>query len=88
MFLVYVLRSRTSSRFYTGHTSDLTRRLSEHKEGVSFSTRRGGPWELVYQEECATRADAMRRERYLKTGKGREHLQRLLAGLRAQSSTG
>ncbi len=80
MFWVYVLRSRTSGDFYTGSTSDLTRRLSEHKEGISFYTGSGGPWEPVHDEEFATRADAMRREKYLKTGKGREELQRLLAG--------
>jgi hypothetical protein len=32
----------------------------------------------VYQEELATVREALQRERYLKTGKGREELKRLL----------
>jgi hypothetical protein len=33
----------------------------------------------VHQEEYATLADALVRERFLKTGKGRDELKRLLA---------
>jgi putative endonuclease len=57
MFHVYVLRSKTTGRLYTGSTSDLSRRTSEHHSGLSFSTKRGGPWELVYQQAFATCAE-------------------------------
>ncbi len=88
MFYVYVLRSQTTGRLYTGSTWDLHRRLNEHAQGLSFSTRRGGPWELVHQEQFPTRGEAMSRERYLKTGKGREELQVLLQKVSASSSLG
>jgi putative endonuclease len=79
MFVVYVLRSIKTGRFYIGLTSDLERRLREHNEGLSRSTKHGRPWELVHREDFPTLAEAVRRERYLKTGRGREELQRLLA---------
>jgi len=79
MFYAYVLRSLTAGRLYKGSTADLQRRLQQHSEGTSFFTRSGGPWELVHSEEFATRAEAMRRERFFKTGKGREELTGILA---------
>jgi predicted GIY-YIG superfamily endonuclease len=36
----------------------------------------GIPWSLIYMEEFATRSEAVRRERYFKTGRGREELER------------
>jgi putative endonuclease len=78
MFSVYVLRSVMTGRFYTGYTSDLSHRIEQHNHGITKSTKHEGPWELVHQEHFATRSEAMRRERYLKTGKGREELKRLL----------
>ncbi len=88
MFGVYILRSKTTGRFYTGSTANLTRRLEEHNSGLSSSTKHGGPWELLHHEEYPTRADAMRRERELKTGKGRDELARLFPRQGARSSDG
>ncbi len=79
MFTVYVLRSKSTGRFYTGSTSDLGRRLDEHNAEVSASTKHRGPWELIYREDYATRPEAVRRERELKSGKGRDELQRMFA---------
>jgi putative endonuclease len=79
MYSVYVLRSKTTGRFYTGSTSELARRVEEHNADVTRSTKHRGPWELVHEETFPTRSEAMRRERELKTGKGREELKRLLA---------
>jgi len=62
-----------------GHTSDLTQRLGQHNHEITKSTKNRGPWELIYKEKFATKADAMRRERFLKTGQGREELARLVS---------
>ncbi len=78
MFFVYVLRSKTSGRLYIGYTSDLTQRLGQHNHGVTKSTKNRGPWELVPREGFATRGEGMRRERFLKSGQGREELKKLL----------
>jgi putative endonuclease len=88
MFTTYVLRSKTSRRLYTGSTSDLERRLEQHNTDVSSSTKNRGPWQLVHQEDFPTLAEAVRRERYLKTGKGREELKRILKASLAPSPTG
>ena len=77
-YTVYVLRSRTTERLYTGQTSDLERRLSEHNSPAhnvrKFTSRNEGPCELLRSEPYGTRAEAMRRERFLKSGQGRAWL--------------
>ncbi len=48
MIYVYILQSRKSGRYYTGHTEDIEKRLKQHNSGENTSTRRGIPWEMVY----------------------------------------
>ena len=79
MFFVYVLRSRVTGRLYTGSTSDLKTRFAQHNSDQSFSTKHRGPWDLLHSEEFGTLAEAIRRERFLKTGKGRDELKKILA---------
>jgi len=75
-FWVYIIKSETTNKIYIGHTSDLERRLREHnnrKVGKRRYTRKQqGPWHLIHFEEMESRSDAMRREKFLKSGKGRE----------------
>ena len=80
MWYVYVLRSLSNARFYTGSTNDLERRIAEHARGKSRYTRHAGPFELIHTEEYPTRLEARRRERFLKSGDGREQLAELLIG--------
>ena len=79
MFYVYVLVSEKTGRLYIGSTEDIDRRLTEHNTGYSKSTRHGVPWRLVHVESFQTRTEAVRRERYYKTGKGRDELAAHLA---------
>ncbi len=78
VFTVYVLRG-TAGRLYVGQTADLKRRLVEHERGMGRWTKARGPWELVLQEIYPSRAEAMRRERVLKSGQGREWLRTYLS---------
>jgi putative endonuclease len=80
MFHTYVLRNESTGHFYIGSTSDLGRRIDEHRADLATATRNRGPWHLVHSEEYATRSLAVRRERYFKTGKGRQELADLLEG--------
>jgi putative endonuclease len=48
MFYVYLLHSIADNGFYIGYSTDLKRRLSEHKHGASIATRHRGPWKLIY----------------------------------------
>ncbi|MBX2992724.1 MAG: GIY-YIG nuclease family protein [Bacteroidetes bacterium] len=80
MFYVYVLRSLRDGKHYTGSTVNITKRLGEHNAGKTESTRRRRPFVLVYHEEYLTREEAERRERFLKSGKGRQELKEILNG--------
>jgi putative endonuclease len=52
---------------YTGITTNLERRLAEHAAGKGAKYTRGrGPFQLVYSETCAGRAEATRREAAIK----------------------
>ena len=77
---IYVLENEVGRRYvgYTGRDPEL--RLCEHNEGLNRWTRGRGPWRLVYAEEHQRKSEAVRRERYLKTGVGREERDRLVAG--------
>ncbi len=74
MFTVYVLRSKSKQSIYIGHTNDLGKRLRQHNSGYSRATAQCTNWIVVCKEEFPTRSLAMRRERYLKSGDGRNVL--------------
>jgi predicted GIY-YIG superfamily endonuclease len=63
-------------RFYTGLSDDPKRRLSEHNEGRSWSTRRFRPWQLVATIRFENPDTAERFEKYLKSGSGRAFAKR------------
>ena len=73
-FYVYVLESLKDGERYIGCTSNLKKRLEEHKKGLSFSTKFRLPFKLIYFEGCLNQEDAKRREDYLKTTQGRRFL--------------
>ena len=74
MFYVYLLHSERDAGLYIGFSTDLRRRLNEHKNGAAQATNFRGPWNLIYYEAYAEEADALGRERYLKSGGGRKFL--------------
>jgi len=73
-YFVYALYSVKLNKIYISQTSDMGRRLKEHISGYSYFTSRSDDWELFYQEEYTLRSEAMRRERQLKTSRGRAFL--------------
>ena len=88
MFYTNILRSRVTGHYYTGSTSNLQARFQQHNSDVSVSTKNRGPWDLVHHEEFATLAEAVRQERYFKTGRGREELKKLIEVDQSRSSAG
>ena len=76
---VYALYSATYDKIYVGETSDLEDRFKSHNElatkGWTVSFRR---WLILYKEECKDRSEARKREKQLKSGRGREFLRSLL----------
>ena len=79
MCYTYVLRSERDGRFYTGATHDLRARMRLHNDGKVVATVRRRPLALIYYEACVDVNDAFRRERFLKSGKGKRFLRRRFA---------
>jgi putative endonuclease len=78
MFYTYVLLSENDKDFYIGFTKDLKARLGQHQKGLVFSTVYRRPLKLIYYEACLNKNDAIKREKYFKTGFGRRFLRNRL----------
>jgi len=66
-FCVYMLASRTNGTLYVGVTSDLVKRVWEHREGVVAGfTRQHGVKRLVWYEQHASAEGAILREKQIK----------------------
>lgn len=73
-YYVYILKSLHDGRRYIGFTGNLSRRLFEHNVGKVKSTKKRRPLILIYVEEFFSKSEAESREKFFKTGKGREYL--------------
>ena len=79
MFTVYVLYSEKFDKIYIGFTSDIEERLKAHNELATKGwTIKFRPWKLIHSELFETKANAMSREKELKTAKGREWIWQLI----------
>jgi len=77
-YYVYILKSLKDEKFYTGYTSDLRTRFTEHQKGAVTSTKSRAPFQLIFYEAYRNKYDALRREKYLKTSKGKSTLRHML----------
>ena len=78
MVYVYAIKSLTHKYIYVGLTNNVSRRIAEHNNGENRSTKSYVPFELILEEIFETRLDARKRERYLKSGIGKEFLYTLI----------
>lgn len=63
---IYIIRCK-DSRFYTGITKDLKRRIAQHNSGKGCRFTRGrAPVRLMYYEELRNRSLALKREAAIK----------------------
>lgn len=77
-FTVYVLYSQQFNKHYVGFTSDLQSRLLSHNSlATSGFTVRYRPWTLIYTEVFETKAEAMQKEKWFKSGVGRAFIKSL-----------
>ncbi len=70
---VYILKN-PEGKIYIGQTGNLEKRVREHNETGKGYTSKYRPWKLVYSEEVSSRSLAMEREKYYKSGVGRDWL--------------
>ncbi|MBL7723535.1 MAG: GIY-YIG nuclease family protein [Chitinophagaceae bacterium] len=78
MIVVYAISSVERNYIYVGMTDNLERRLAEHNTGENRSTKAYRPFMLIYQEASIDRTTARKREKYLKSGDGKEILKSLI----------
>ena len=78
-FFVYIIQSKKDFSLYVGQTNDLDARLSKHNDGFSKYTSSKIPWRLVYFEMFATRKEAIKREKEIKSKKSRKYLEVLIS---------
>jgi putative endonuclease len=78
MYFVYILRSVKDKNLYIGFTFDVEKRLREHNKGEVTSTKARRPFELVYKETFENKEEANKREKFLKSGYGREFVKSVL----------
>ena len=74
MFYVYALSSLKHNYIYVGLTQNLDNRIKRHNAGREKTTKFYKPFELIYSEVCNTRVEARVREKYWKSGIGKEKL--------------
>ena len=73
MYMVYALQF-DNGRLYIGMTNDLKRRIHEHRKGKTRSTKGKRIVRVLAIEECTDSLEAREREKYWKSGQGRERL--------------
>jgi putative endonuclease len=76
-YFVYALQSETDGGLYVGMSSDVHRRLQQHNSGQTRSTKARLPFRLFHVEEFDDRLTAREREKYFKSGSGRDLLRTL-----------
>ena len=79
IMFVYVLRSEKDKSFYIGSTKNVEQRLNSHNSGESLSTKSKRPWVLARVEEYDSGSLALKREKFLKSAKGRRILRNLIS---------
>lgn len=85
LFYTYVLQCDNGS-YYKGFTNDLERRYQQHLNGQGANyTAKNKPIKIAYYETFDTEKEAAAREKYFKSGSGREWLQSKIQSLEGGS---
>jgi putative endonuclease len=87
MFYVYVIQNELSNKIYIGYTSDIEKRLDQHNDQHfilfgknAFTKINKGNWVLVYKEAFETKVEALKREKALKSSRGRTFIHKQILG--------
>ncbi|MEL6303924.1 MAG: GIY-YIG nuclease family protein [Bacteroidota bacterium] len=72
-YLVYVLFSQKHQKMYCGMTSHLIARFKSHnKLATKGWTMKFRPWKVIHVEVFHSKSEALKREKFLKSGQGRK----------------
>ncbi len=70
-FVVYILYAEKYNKYYVGYTSHLIERMKSHNFLGHGFTKRYRPWVVIHVEFFTSKTEALQREKFLKSGKGR-----------------
>ncbi|MBN2414532.1 GIY-YIG nuclease family protein [bacterium] len=77
---MYILYSHKTDRYYIGFSLNVQQRLHYHNLGRKGWTKRGIPWDLVFEHPCRDKVHAMQVERMIKKQKSRHFIEDLISG--------
>ncbi|HBL52404.1 MAG: Excinuclease ABC C subunit domain protein [Candidatus Magasanikbacteria bacterium GW2011_GWA2_42_32] len=75
---VYILKNENTGRYYIGSTVNLVRRLKQHENGSTRTTKVLNTKTLFYQEKFDNIIDARLREKILKSYKSKKYIEWLI----------
>ena len=78
MYHLYILHSENCNRTYTGMSSNIERRLKQHNSNQNHSTKNCNDWIIIHSEECHSRVEARKIEKYYKSTSGRRKIKLIL----------
>jgi len=81
MYHVYALYNKDKNKIYIGQTQNLEERLRLHnnkKFSRSYTAKNDGKWILIHDELFEDRQSALKREKQLKSYRGREFVRKLI----------
>jgi len=80
MFIVYAIYNLKHKKIYIGQTFDLEKRLNEHNRKLfkGYTSAFDGEWKIIYKEQATTRPEALKREKQLKSFRGRQFIKKYI----------
>jgi len=76
-YVVYIIENTLNKSWYIGFTKDLKQRIKDHNSKKSpYTSKLDGKWVLIYAELYLCKKDALGREKFLKSGSGRNFIKR------------
>ncbi len=79
-YFLYILKSKSFDKFYTGISQNPHRRLEYHNSIEKGFTARYRPWEIVFTKEFDSKHEALLVERKIKNWKSKKMTQRVVSG--------
>jgi putative endonuclease len=70
-FVLYILKSSVANKTYIGYSGNIIQRIFWHNNGNKGYTQKFRPWTVIHIEFSQTKSEAMKREKFLKSGQGR-----------------
>jgi len=81
MFVIYAIYNSKNKKVYIGQTENLSERMLLHNNKTfkkCYTSRFDGGWKLIYYEKVFTRHEAIKREKQLKSYRGREFVKKFI----------